>query len=60
VRVWAQRPEALVQAQGAMEEELKTLGAPVDLRILPLEPGPGGTVPTIRSLAVGSTLQVLG
>lgn len=60
VRVWAEHPEALTGAQAGMEEELKTLGMPVDLKILPLDPGPEGTVPTIRSLAVGSTFQVLG
>jgi hypothetical protein len=32
----------------------------VDLKILPLEPGPGGAIPSIRSLATGSTFQVLG
>ncbi|WP_316412641.1 hypothetical protein [Mesoterricola silvestris] len=57
VRVWAQHPEALVAAQAGMEEELRALGMPVDLRIQGLGPGP---VPTIRSLAAGSSLQVLG
>jgi len=60
VRVWAQHPEVLAAAQPGMEEELKTLGLPVDLKILPLEPGPGGVVPTVRNLATGSTFQVLG
>jgi hypothetical protein len=60
VRVWAQHPEALQSAQAGMEEELRSLGTPVDLKILPLEPGPGGVVPSLRSLATGSTFQVLG
>ena len=60
VRVWAQHPEALMDARASMEAELKTLGAPVDLKILPLESGAGGGVPSIRSLAAGSTFQVLG
>ncbi len=57
VRVWAQHPEALQAAQAEMEDDLKTLGMPVDLRIQGLESGP---VPTIRSLAAGSSFQVLG
>jgi hypothetical protein len=60
VRVWAQHPEALAAAQPGMEEELRALGTNVDLKILPLEPGPGGAIPSIRSLATGSTFQVLG
>jgi len=40
-----------------MEDELKALGVPVDLRIQGLEPGP---VPSIRSLAAGASFQVLG
>lgn len=60
VRVWAQNPQTLLAAQTGMEEELKALGTPVDLKILPLNPGPGGVVPSIRSLAAGSTFQVLG
>lgn len=57
VRVWAQHPEALLAAQAGMEDELKALGVPVDLRIQGLEPGP---VPSIRSLAAGASFQVLG
>jgi len=57
VRVWAQHPEALQAARAGMEDDLKALGMPVDLRIQGLEPGP---VPTIRSLAAGSSFQVLG
>jgi hypothetical protein len=60
VRVWAEHPEALLKAQPGMEEELRELDLPVDLKILPLDPGAGGVIPSIRSLASGSTFQVLG
>lgn len=60
VRVWAEHPALLAAAGPGMEAELGTLGMPVDLKILPLEPDPGGGIPTIRSLAQGATFQVLG
>jgi hypothetical protein len=60
VRVWAQNPGPLAAASGSMEEELETLGMPVDLKILPLEPDAAGGIPTLRSLALGATFQVLG
>lgn len=60
VRVWAEHPALLAAAGPGMEAELGTLGLPVDLKILPLEPDPGGGIPTIRSLAQGATFQVLG
>ena len=60
VRVWTEHPELLQAAQGAMEAELRDLGATVDLRILPLHPGPDGTIPSLRSQVTGSNLQAMG
>ena len=60
VRVWTEHPELLARAQGDMEAELGTLGPAVDLKILPLQPGPGGFVPSLRSLVTGPTMQMLG
>jgi hypothetical protein len=60
VRVWAEHAGLLAGARQSLEEELGTLGMPVDLRILPLEADAGGGVPSIRSLAMGATFQVLG
>ena len=58
VRVWTEHPECL--ERDPMEAELRTLGPAVDLRILPLQPGPGGFVPSLRSLVTGPTMQFLG
>lgn len=61
VRVWTGHPEWLEPARARMEAELRDLGAAVDLKILPLDPGADGTVPSLRSLVVGtSSLQALG
>ena len=60
VRVWTEHPELLTSAQEAMERELGALGPAVDLKILPLRPGPGGFVPSLRSLVTGPTMQMLG
>jgi hypothetical protein len=43
-----------------MEGELQALGPAVDLKILPLHPGPGGFVPSLRTLVTGPTMQMLG
>ena len=40
-----------------MVSELRDLGAPVDLKILPL---PAGPVASVKSLVTGATLQILG
>ena len=60
VRVWAEHPECLAPVQQQMEAELQSLGGSVDLKILPLRPGPGGFVPSLRSLVTGPTVQMLG
>jgi hypothetical protein len=60
VRVWTEHPELFAPALGQVEEELKALGTPVDLKVLPLQPGPGGYIPSLRSLVTGPTLEVLG
>ena len=60
VRVWTEHPELLASATEAMEKELGALGPAVDLKILPLRPGPGGFVPSLRSLVTGPTMQMLG
>ena len=60
VRVWAEHPECLAGAKEQVETELQALGGAVDLTILPLRPGPGGFVPSLRSLVTGPTVQFLG
>lgn len=59
-RVWCEHPDLLsAQAEG-IEHELRELAATVDLRILPLAPGPDGGIPDLRSLVRGSSLHALG
>lgn len=60
VRVWTEHPELLSAATGPMQAELQTLGSAVDLKVLPLHPGPGGYVPSLRSLVTGPTRHWLG
>jgi hypothetical protein len=60
VRVWTEHPERVEAAKADMEAELQDLGGQVDLKVLRLTPGPGGTVPSLRSQVAGSTLQALG
>jgi hypothetical protein len=60
VRVWSEHPELLAAGMGQVEEELKALGTSVDLKVLPLQPGPGGYIPSLRSLVTGPTLEILG
>jgi hypothetical protein len=60
VRVWTEHPEPLEGCRAAMAAELEDLGGSVDLKIFRLAPGPGGTVPSLRSQVAGSTLQALG
>ncbi|MDR3671303.1 MAG: hypothetical protein P4L36_10675 [Holophaga sp.] len=60
VRVWAEHPEQLEAARDAVAGELEDLGDKVDLKILPLHPGPGGVIPSLRSQVTGSTLEALG
>lgn len=60
VRVWTEHPDLLAADRARMEAELQDLGQAVDLRILPLDPGPEGTIPSLRSLVGGSGLEALG
>jgi hypothetical protein len=60
IRIWTEHPEALETEKTRMEDELKDLGKPVDLRIYALTYGPDGTIPTIRSLVAGPSLRALG
>lgn len=61
VRVWTEHPELLDPAARAqVEADLNALGARLDLKFLPLEPGPGGTIPTLRGQITGTTLQAMG
>ena len=57
VRVWTEHPALLEPAKDRMVSELRDLGAPVDLKILPL---PAGPVASVKSLVTGATLQILG
>lgn len=56
VRLWLADPAALEPLRPALEAELKALGRPVDLRLLPLPAG----APDLRSLAGGPGLEALG
>jgi len=58
VRVWTEHPERLEASRTEMEGELRELQA--DLQILPITPGPGGDIPSLRSLVGGGSLQALG
>jgi len=60
VRVWTEHPELLQDSAAAVETELQDLGSSVDLKILKLTPGPGGTIPSLRSQVTGATLEALG
>jgi len=61
VRVWTEHPELLDPAARAqVEADLNGLGARLDLKFLPLESGPGGTIPTLRGQITGTTLQAMG
>jgi hypothetical protein len=61
IRIWTEHPELLEAERKRMEEELKDLGKPVNLRIYTLTYGPDGTIPTLRSLVAGpSSLSALG
>jgi hypothetical protein len=60
VRVWAEHPERLLAVREQIAKELEALDPGVDLRIQPLHPGPGGFVPSLRSLVTGPTMQMLG
>jgi len=60
VRVWAEHVERLQGAREQIARELEAVDPGVDLRLLPLHPGPGGFVPSLRSLVTGPTMQMLG
>ena len=60
VRVWAEHPEPVEAARAAVQEELQALGGSVDLKVLALPPGPGGSIPSLRSQVTGATLEALG
>jgi hypothetical protein len=60
IRVWTEHPEALEADRPHLEEELKALDKPFDLKIYALSPGPDGSILTVRSLAAGSSLSALG
>jgi hypothetical protein len=60
VRVWTEHPELLEASKQQVEGELEDLGSAVDLKILALNPGPGGTIPSLRSQVTGATLEALG
>jgi hypothetical protein len=60
VRVWTEHPELLAASKDAVEGELKDLGGTVDLKIMALNPGPGGNIPSLRSQLAGTSLEALG
>jgi hypothetical protein len=60
VRVWTEHPELLAASRDKVEGELKDLGSSVDLKIMALHPGPGGSIPSLRSELTGATLHALG
>jgi hypothetical protein len=60
VRVWTEHPELLEASRSAVASELEDLGSTVDLKIMALNPGPGGTIPSLRSQVAGASLEALG
>jgi hypothetical protein len=60
VRIWSEHPEFVEGQRDAVERELRESGKKVDLRILPLDPGPDGNIPDLRSLVAGSSLHAMG
>ncbi len=60
IRIWTEHPETLEAERRSIEEELQTLGKPVDLKIHTLTYNADGTIPSIRSLVVGPSLSALG
>jgi hypothetical protein len=60
IRIWTEHPEVLEAQRKRMEEDLKDLGKPVNLRIYALLGGPDGTIPSIRSLVTGPSVSALG
>lgn len=60
IRIWTEHPETLETERKNIEEELQTLGKPVDLKIHTLTYNADGTIPSIRSLVVGPSLSALG
>lgn len=55
-RLWLRDPSQLDPLRSALEEELASLGRPVDLQILPLPAG----APDLRAMAGGASLSALG
>lgn len=60
IRIWTEHPEALEAERQGVEEELQTLGKPVNLKIHTLTYNADGTIPSIRSLVIGPSLSALG
>ena len=56
VRLWLQDPGQAAGLRAELEAELKTLGRPVDLRMLALPPGS----PDLRALAGANPMQAMG
>ncbi|MFZ1615271.1 MAG: hypothetical protein WAT51_13920 [Holophaga sp.] len=57
VRIWTEHPELLEAQQHEIEQELQEIAATVDVRVLPLGPGP---VPELRAVVVGASWHALG
>jgi|GEM_PF-411160 len=60
VRIWTEHPEMVESQRAEIERELGESGRAVDLRILPLNPGPDGQILDLRALVGGSSLHAIG
>lgn len=60
VRIWTEHPELLAKEEQHLTEELEGLDRRVSLKILPLNPGQDGSIPSLRSVVAGPSLHVLG
>jgi hypothetical protein len=59
VRVWVENSELLKAQEDVLRSELSELGPGLDFQVLPLGK-PGETVPSLRSLAGGTSFHALG
>jgi hypothetical protein len=60
ITIWAEKPRSIENELPQMRNELSAFGFDANISINSLVSGPDGTVPTIKSQIVGSSLHVLG
>jgi hypothetical protein len=60
VRIWTEHPEILEKEAQHLKDELEGLDRRVDLKVLTLNPGPDGSIPTLRAVVAGPALHAIG